>query len=196
MTPIVLASMSRVRARLLTDAGVPFEQLDPRFDEVEAKGALAAEAPRAVAAALADGKALAGAAQRPQALVIGADQTLEVEGRLFDKAGSMEEARERLQLLRGRSHQLHSAVAVASGEAVAWRHADSARLTMRDFSDAFLDAYLARNGRAALASVGGYELEGEGAQLFADVEGGYFTVLGLPLVPLLAFLREAGALAA
>jgi septum formation protein len=194
MTAIVLASQSRARARVLADAGVPFEAIDPAFDEANAKERLIGRSPCVVAGALAEAKALAGARMRPEALVIGADQTLDLEGRLFDKAQSLEEARERLMLLRGREHQLHAAVAVAHGREIAWRHVASATLTMREFSDGYLEGYLERNRRAALASVGAYELEGEGAQLFQRIEGDYFSILGLPLLPLLAFLRDTGAL--
>jgi septum formation protein len=194
VTPIVLASKSAVRARVLADAGVPFEVVDARFDEAAAKAALRGHAPGEVADALAEDKALAGAALRPGALVIGADQTLELEGRLYDKAASLAVARERLIALRGRSHQLHAAIAVARDGHVVWRDAATATLTMRDFTDAYLEAYLERNQRAALASVGAYELEGEGAQLFTSIEGDFFAILGVPLLGLLAFLRDAGAL--
>jgi septum formation protein len=192
--PIVLASQSAVRARVLSDAGVPFEVIDSQFDESAAKAALRHHAPREVADALAEDKALAGAAQRPGALVIGADQTLELDGRLFDKAATLAEARERLLSLRGRTHRLHAAVAVARDGHIAWRDLASATLTMRDFTDAYLEAYLEGNQRAALASVGAYELEGEGAQLFTTIEGDFFAILGVPLLGLLAFLRDAGAL--
>jgi septum formation protein len=195
MIPIVLASKSAVRAQVLTAAGVPFEAIDAGFDEAAAKTALAGRSPRDVAEALAAGKALAGAVRRPDSLVIGADQTLDVEGRLFDKAATMTEARERLQMLRGGAHRLHSAIAVARAGHIAWHEVATATLTMRAFTDTFLDGYLKRNHGPALASVGGYELEGEGAQLFAGIEGDYFAILGVPLLGLLAFLREAGALA-
>jgi septum formation protein len=194
VTPIVLASKSAVRARVLTDAGVRFEAIDSGLDEAGAKAALAGHAPREVAEALAEDKALAGAGQRPGALVIGADQTLELDGALFDKAPTLAEARARLILLRGRTHRLHAAIAVARDGHILWREVATATLTMRDFTDAYLAAYLERNGRAALASVGAYELEGEGAQLFDTVEGDFFAILGVPLLGLLAFLRDAGAL--
>lgn len=194
MTAIVLASKSAVRARLLKEAGVPFEAIDSGLNEVGAKAALAGHTPCEVAEALAEGKALAGAGQRPGALVIGADQTLELGGRLFDKAATLGEARQRLVALRGRAHQLHSAIAVARDGHILWRDLVTTTLTMRDFTDAYLEAYLERNPRAALASVGAYELEGEGAQLFEAIEGDVFAILGVPLLGLLAFLRDAGAL--
>jgi septum formation protein len=131
---------------------------------------------------------------RPQALVIGADQTLELDGELVDKAVDLAEARTRLSSLRGRTHRLHAAVAAAEDGEVVWRRIESPALTARDFSDAFLDRYLARAGEAVLASVGCYFLEGEGAQLFDRIEGDYFAVLGLPLLPVLAMLRDRGAL--
>ncbi|HEY2708994.1 MAG TPA: Maf family protein [Caulobacteraceae bacterium] len=198
MTPIVLASKSASRAAVLTGAGVPFEAASPGVDEAEAKARLLADGagPAAVAEHLAEAKAIAGSKLRPDALVIGADQTLDLDGRLFDKAESLAEARERLTVFRGRRHQLHSAVVVArAGEAV-WRVVESPSLTMRDVSDAYLDAYIARNGETLLGSVGCYMLEGEGVQLFEAIEGDYFAILGLPLLPLLRFLRSAGALAA
>jgi nucleoside triphosphate pyrophosphatase len=191
---IVLASKSVVRGRVLRDAGVPFEAIDSGLDEALAKAALKGQAPRAVAEALAEGKALAGAAQRPGALAIGADQTLELGGRSFDKAATLAEARQRLITLRGRAHQLHSAIAVARDGHILWREGARATLTMRDFTDDYLEAYLERNQRAALASVGAYELEGEGAQLFEAIDGDFFAILGVPLLGLLAFLRDAGAL--
>ena len=194
MIPIVLASKSAVRARVLAAAGVPFEVIDAQFDEAAAKGVLRGHAPREVADALAESKALAGAAQRPDALVVGADQTLELDGVLFDKAATLAEARERLIALRGRSHQLHAAIAVARDRHIVWRELATATLTVRDFTDAYLEAYLGRNQGAALASVGAYELEGEGAQLFTAIDGDFFAILGVPLLGLLGFLRDAGAL--
>jgi septum formation protein len=192
--PIVLASKSTVRARLLTAAGVAFEAIDSGFDEMGAKAALAGQAPWEAAEALAEGKALAGAGLRPDALVIGADQMLDFDGRVFDKAASLGEARERLRMLRGKEHKLHSAIAVAHGRHIAWREVATATLTMRGFTDVYLAGYLERNEEAALASVGAYELEGEGVQLFEVIEGDYFAILGVPLLGLLAFLRDAGAL--
>lgn len=195
MNPVVLASKSAVRTRLLTAAGVEFEAMDSGVDEAEAKAGLVGRTPDVVALALAEAKALRATAARPGALVIGADQTLDFEGRLFDKAASLDEARARLIMLRGRSHRLHAAVAVARNGQVVWRKCASSTLTMRDFTDAWLDAYLARNPGPVLSSVGCYELEGEGAQLFERIIGDYFAILGLPLLGLLEYLRKEGALA-
>lgn len=197
MTPVILASKSAARARVLGAAGVVFDTLGAGVDETSVKVDLLANgaSPREVADALAELKAVAASKGR-EGLVIGADQTLDLDGRLFDKAETMEEARERLVMLRGRAHQLHSAVVVAQKGVVVWREAPAATLTMRDFSDAFLDAYLARHGEALLGSVGCYRLEDDGVQLFERIDGDYFTILGLPLMGLLGVLRERGALAA
>ncbi|HEX4196900.1 MAG TPA: Maf family protein [Caulobacteraceae bacterium] len=194
MIPLVLASKSAVRARLLAAAGVDFEAVDSGVDEGPIKTRLADSTPKDVAMALAEAKALRASQARPPALVIGADQTLDLNGRLFDKPASLGEARDRLLMFRGRSHQLHAAVAAARGGEVIWRKAASSTLTMRDFSDAWLDGYLARNPGPALATVGSYEFEGEGAQMFERVIGDYFAILGLPLLGLLAFLRDQGVL--
>jgi septum formation protein len=133
---------------------------------------------------------------RPDAFVIGADQTLEFEGRLYDKAGTLEEARARLIELRGAPHRLHSAVVVARGGEAIWREVSTATLVMRNFSDAFLDDYLAREGEELLGSVGCYRLEALGAQLFSRIDGDYFAILGLPLLGLLDLLRNHGEIAA
>ncbi len=194
MSSVVLASKSAVRSRLLAAAGIDFEAIDSGVDEAAAKADLAGRTPDAVATALADAKALAGSALRPDALVIGADQTLDFEGRLFDKAANLGEARARLAMLRGRSHRLHAGAAVARDGKVLWRKCASSTLSMREFSDAWLDAYLARNPGPALSSVGGYELEGEGVQLFDRIIGDYFAILGLPLLGLLGCLRKEGVL--
>ena len=195
MIHITLASKSAIRAAILRGAGVSFEAVSPDVDEASVKEGLLARGgtPRSVAEALAVMKAVAVSRDR-QGLVIGADQTLELCGVLYDKAGSFDQARARLVLLRGETHALHTAVALARDGAVIWGHVDTARLTMRAFSDAFLDGYLARAGAGVLTSVGGYQLEGEGAQLFEAIEGDYFSILGLPLIPLLGALRREGVL--
>jgi septum formation protein len=151
--------------------------------------------PKAIAEALAEQKAVRISAARP-GLVVGADQTLEFEGGLYDKVDTVAAARERLMLLRGKPHQLHSAVVVARDGAPIWRETVSATLTMRAFSDAFLESYLSAEGEAALGSVGCYRLEGLGAQLFAGIDGDYFTILGLPLMGLLDLLRQHEVLSA
>ncbi|HEX2801227.1 MAG TPA: Maf family protein, partial [Phenylobacterium sp.] len=127
--------------------------------------------------------------------VVGADQTLEFEGRLYDKVATLADARERLRLMRGKPHKLHSAVVVAKDGRPIWRALESATLTMRDFSDDFLETYLALEGEAALGSVGCYRLEGPGAQLFSRIDGDYFAILGLPLLGLLDLLRRHGVVA-
>ncbi|MFN3858923.1 MAG: Maf family protein [Caulobacter sp.] len=197
MTAIVLASTSAARRALLSAAGVPHEAISPGVDEDAAKTSLLADraTPREVADALAELKAVRASLKRPGALTIGADQTLDLNGRLFDKAVSLEAARERLALLRGRTHLLHSAVVVARDGQPIWREVPSARLTMRPFTDAFLDGFLARHGEGLLGSVGCYRLEDEGVQLFSAIEGDYFTILGLPMIGLLDLLRRHGALA-
>ena len=190
---ITLASASSVRAALLKAAGVAFEVGTSGVDETAIKDRLLAEGrtPAQIAAILAETKAGAVARTRP-GLVIGADQTLEFDGDLYDKAADLAEARERLRTLRGRTHRLHAAVATARDGRPLWGETITSTLTMRDFSDAFLDGYLARNPGAALWSVGCYELEGEGIQLFDHIDGDYFAILGLPLTGLLAHLREEG----
>jgi septum formation protein len=193
--PIILASQSIARRAVLEAAGVPIEIAGAGVDEEAVKTAMLADGatPRDVAEALAERKAVAVARSRPE-FVVGADQTLEFEGRLYDKATTIDEARARLKLLRGKPHRLHSAVAVARDGVLVWRELDTATLTMRDFSNRFLEDYLAVEGPAALGSVGCYRLEGPGAQLFSRIEGDYFAILGLPLLGLLAFLRQHGAL--
>jgi septum formation protein len=166
-----------------------------RIDEDAVKAAFRAEGADAAgcATALAEAKALRVSARRPGALVIGADQMLVCDGEWFDKPAGRPEARAHLLALRGRAHELVTAACVARDGAVLWRILDRPRLVMRRFSDAFVDDYLDAVGEAALASVGAYQLEGRGVQLFAAVEGDFFAILGLPLLPLLDFLRGHGA---
>ncbi|PGH54892.1 septum formation protein Maf [Azospirillum palustre] len=191
---LVLASGSRTRAAMLEQAGVPAILDRPLVDEDEVKAAGRAEGvpADAVAEALAELKAQRITRRHPGALVVGADQMLDCEGRWFDKPADRAAARAQLLDLRGQTHQLVScAVVVRDGERM-WHKTDSARLTMRNFSEAFLDDYLDRVGDDVLHSVGAYQLEGLGAQLFHRVEGDFFTILGLPLLPLLGFLRVHG----
>jgi septum formation protein len=194
---VLLASKSAARRALLEGARVPFEAVGSGVDEDVLKQDLLARraGPAAIAEALADAKALAVSKTRP-GLVIGADQTLELDGALYDKVETPAEAAERLRLLRGKPHRLHAAVAVASQGAVVWREMQSATLVMRDVSDAFIAEYLAHEGEAALGSVGCYRLEGMGAQLFEAIEGDYFTILGLPLLGLFELLRKEKVLSA
>lgn len=193
--PVILASTSAIRRQVLTGAGVPFEAVSPGVDEEAAKVSLraAGAGPRDQADALAELKALRVSAKRP-GLVIGCDQILQCDGRAWDKADTLEEARERLRALRGRAHTLECAAVIARDGVPIWRLLKTSRLMMRDFSDAFLDDYLARHGEAALSAVGCYQLEGAGAQLFERIDGDYFAILGLPLLEILAFLRLHGAL--
>jgi septum formation protein len=193
---ILLASASASRATLLRNAGVVFEAVSSGVDEAVIKTRLlnAGEGPAAIAETLAEAKALAVSAD-DRRLVIGADQTLDLDGELVDKASCVEEVRDRLRRLRGRTHLLHSAAVLVRNGAIVWRSLSSPQMTMRAFSDDFLEDYLARQGEAVLSSVGCYHLEGVGAQLFERVEGDQFAVLGLPLIQLLAALRDEAALA-
>jgi septum formation protein len=194
---IVLASTSQTRSRILAAAGVSHKSADPGLDEAPLRTALQdqGDSARDIAKALARAKALALSPSMPGQLIVGADQILIQNGELFAKPQSLPDAARQLRALRGRSHVLISAAAlVRDGEVLAEPCAQT-RLTMRNFSDAFLAAYLREEGDAILGCVGCYHLEGLGAQLFATIEGDYFTVLGLPLIALLASLRELGMLA-
>ncbi len=192
--PVVLASTSIARRALLQGAGLAFEIVAPGVDEDAVKRDLAGADAACLATALADRKALAVSARRPDAVVIGGDSTLACDGRLFDKPADVDAACEQLRFLRGRAHELQSAVSVARDGGVVWRHIDTARLAMRPFSDDFLTRYVDASRDWLTSSVGAYRLEGTGAQLFERIDGDYFTILGLPLLPLLAWLRSAGVL--
>jgi septum formation protein len=193
--PIMLASRSKARQMLLAAAGVPVEVRPADLDERNLEAAASSRAPGAVAAHLARAKASAVAQLCPGRLTLGADQTLALGAEHFAKPADRAAARTQLRALCGRTHELHSAIALVKDENVLFEHVGRARLTMRPFSDEFLDAYLDAAGTAATASVGGYQLEGLGVQLLERVEGDYFTVLGLPLMQVLDFLRRLGCLA-
>lgn len=198
MTPlpkeIILASQSEVRKRLLDAAGVKALPIAARVDEQSIMQALVAEdaKPRDIADTLAEMKARKIADKNPRALIIGCDQTLDFQGEVWSKPTSLAVAREQLLRLRGETHRLHSAVVLYDDGEPIWRHIATVRLTMRTFSETYLDDYLARNWEMARYSVGCYMLEGEGIRLFETVEGDYFSVLGLPLLPLLGYLGMRG----
>ena len=191
---LVLASKSDSRRAILQSAGIPIDivpaEIDERTIEARAGSVDAGE----IAALLAREKATAVAAQMPGPLVLGADQTLALGERLFTKPSDLAAAREQLKTLRGKTHILHAALAVARDGEIVFEHRDEARLTMRAFSDAFLNRYLETAGHAVTASVGAYQVERSGIHLFERIEGSHFTILGLPLLPLLDFLRREGAL--
>lgn len=196
MTRLILASKSAARRDMLTGAGVPFDVRAADVDEAAVKARFDPAEAAGLAEELARAKALAASRAAPDAWVLGADQTLAFDGGLVSKARDLDEARARLAAMRGRVHHLHSGAALARDGQVVWSGVDTAGLWVRDFSDAFLDAYLAAEGEALLACVGSYRLEGMGAQLFARIEGDYFTVLGLPLWAVLDQLRRHGIIAA
>jgi septum formation protein len=195
---LVLASQSTSRRAMLAAAGVPFEAMAPGVDEDAAKQALRAEGvgARDLADALAELKALKLSRRLPGALVLGCDSTVALDdGTMIDKAESMEALGEQLQRLSGATHGLYSAAVIAENGQAVWRIVDRAKMTMRPLSDSFIADYLAAEGEALLGCVGGYRIEGRGSQLFARVEGSQFTVQGLPLLPLLDYLRTRGVLA-
>ena len=191
---LVLASKSAARRTMLADAGVPFSVQVADVDEDAVKASHDPADAAGLAVELARVKALAVSRHDDDAWVLGADQTLALDGGLVSKAASMNDARSRLLSMRGRAHHLHSGAALARNGQIVWSGVDTATMRVRAFSEAFLDAYLAAEGDGLLACVGSYRLEGMGAQLFEAVEGDYFTVLGLPLWPVLAELRRAGVL--
>jgi len=194
-TPLVLASRSAVRRTLLEAAGVPVEICPADIDERGVEAGAPLQAPVAIAALLAREKAALIAERNRGRLVLGADQTLSLDGRRFTKPADRAAARAQLRALSGRTHELYSAIAFVQDGAVLFEHVGVARLTMRAVSDRFLDDYLDAVGDAATASVGAYQLEGFGIQLFERLDGDYFTVLGLPLLTALDFLRRHGCLA-
>lgn len=193
---IILGSGSRFRRQLLENAGLAVEVDRPQLDERVAERAVEGSGltPPELAEILAEAKAAEVSARNPGRLVLGCDQTMSLEDRLFHKPEDMEAARRHLLALSGRTHELHSAVVLARDGETIWRHVSTARLTMRELDPAFIGRHLARVGAKALESVGAYQIEGEGIQLFEAVEGDHFTIVGLPLLPLLAELRRLGAI--
>jgi septum formation protein len=194
--PLVLASRSSSRRAMLESAGIPIEVCIPDLDERAVEAAAGIRRPVEVAALLAREKAKAAARLMPRRIVVGADQTLALEDRRFDKPRDRAGARDQLTALAGKTHYLHSAVAVAQDEDVLFDATDTASLTLRKLSGSFLDRYLDTAGGAVLESVGAYQLEKIGIHLFDRIEGDHFTILGLPLLKLLGFLRRNGSLAA
>jgi septum formation protein len=193
---VILASTSPTRQKLLAAAGLGFAAHKPKVDEKALQQELAGVPSKDMALKLATAKAKSLVAEFPAALVIGADQTLEFNGSTQHKATSLAEARHQLEQMLGRSHNLHSAVVCAGRQGVLFARVETATLTMRSASAAFIDGYMAAMGSRMLNSVGGYEFEGRGIQLFEKVEGDFHTILGLPVLPLLAFLRTQGIMPA
>jgi septum formation protein len=193
---VVLASKSSARAGLLAAAGVDFTVQPAGLDErtVEAPLIESGESPSTIALALAEAKAVSVSMRYPQAIVIGADQTLDFEGRCWTKPANRDAAARQLAMLTGREHRRHSAVVAATGGSVIHRQVETAVLTMRALAPAEIEAYLDIVGDDILSSVGAYQIEGRGIQLFDRIDGDYFTILGLPLLVVLAWLREQGAL--
>ncbi|MBY3443460.1 Maf-like protein [Rhizobium laguerreae] len=197
MTPkLILASSSPFRRMLMENAGLSFEAHAARIDEraVEAPLEKAGAKPDAVALVLARAKAEEVSSRFPKSLVIGSDQTMSLGDNVFHKPTNLADAARHLQVLSGVTHRLNSAVAIVSDGVVLWEHLAHAELTMRPLTMDFISRHLARVGERALSSVGAYQLEGEGIQLFEKIEGDYFTILGLPMLPLLKKMRELGAI--
>lgn len=193
---IILASSSPFRKALLVNAGVAVEAVPASVDEraLEAPLKGSGVSPEDVALVLAEAKAVDVSEKKPGALVLGCDQTLSLGDEVFHKPADMEGARRHLLALSGKTHQLNSAAVLARDGAVLWRHVGIANLTMRKLDPAFIGRHLARVGDKALASVGAYQIEGEGIQLFEKIDGDYFTIVGLPLLAVLAELRKLGAI--
>ena len=196
MTDFILASGSQIRRQILDGAAIGFSVIKPDVDEAAIKAARSELSPAEMALVLGQAKAEAVSRDQPGALVLGADQTMELDGRLLDKLPDAALARDRLIAMRGRAHQLHSGLTLCRDGETVWQYGQTSTLHVRAFSDEFLDHYLAHAGFALTASVGAYAYEGLGAQLFEKVEGDYYAILGLPLLPLLAALRDQGVLPA
>jgi septum formation protein len=194
--PLVLASQSKSRQSLLQAAGISFEARPADIDERGVQAASGLKDPAAIAALLARSKALDVSSRLSGRIVIGADQTLALKNRLFSKPAGREQAAGQIRALAGQTHELHSAVAVARSGELLFEHVSVARMTMRSMSDAMIETYLDAAGVAVTTSVGSYQLEGCGVHLFERIEGDHFTILGLPLLPLLQHLRSIGVVAA
>ena len=196
MTNLILASQSASRRAMLTAAGVPFASETAGVDEDAAKASLAGLPPRDLADALAELKAIKVSLRRPEALVLGSDSIVALaDGTLLDKPGSREQAAEHLARMSGGTHRLWSAAVMAAAGAPVWRHIEAATLHIRTLSYSFIEDYLGREWPAVAGCVGVFRIEGLGVQLFERVEGSHFTVLGLPLIPVLGYLRDRGVLA-
>lgn len=195
--PLLLASSSQIRLQLLQGAGLDVSASAARIDEESITASLLAEdaKPREIADALAEMKARKLAEKNPKALVLGCDQVLAFKGRIYGKPDTPNAALEQVRLFRGETHQLLSAVVLYDEGKPIWRHVAEARLTMRPLSDAYLESYIDRNWNSIRHSVGGYKLEEEGVRLFSAIEGDYFTILGLPLLPLISYLGTRGFIA-
>lgn len=191
---IILASGSAIRAQIMREAGLNFKIITRSVDESAIKTAMLAEGalPRDIADALAEAKSIK-VSRENAGLVIGADQIMVMDGQIFDKPKSMDEARERLLSMRGKSHHLIGAVVICEDGHPVWRHMSKTTLNVRDFSEEFIDDYLQQEGGSILKSVGAYRFEGRGAQLFTEVDGDFFSILGLSLLPVLDYLRLRGA---
>ena len=192
--PLILASQSRARQTLLANAGISFDAVPADIDERSVQKKSGLTAPGEIAGLLAREKACFVSSKNPGRHVVGADQTLALGNRLFSKPAGRAEAAEQLQSLAGQTHELHSAVAVARDGKIVFSDVSVARMTMRRLGESEIEAYLDQAGQAVTTSVGAYQLEGLGVHLFERIEGDHFTILGLPLLPLLAFLRSEGLL--
>ena len=192
---IILASTSKIRGEILGAAGIKFSVMNSGLDEDKAKSSIAGLSPQKISLALAKQKSEKISARHPKAVTIGADQVLGFENQIFNKPVSRADAEKQLSMLRNATHTLYSAVSCAIAGAEVWNHCSEARLTMRDFTPEFLSSYLDSSPPDYLSSVGAYKLEETGIQLFEKIEGDYFTILGLPILPLLGFLRARGIIA-
>ena len=193
---IILASGSAIRRKLMAEAGLDFEVITKPVDEAAIKESMLAEFARLrdIADALAEAKSMR-VSRAESGLIIGADQIMVMDNKLFDKPKNIDEARERLKLMRGKTHYLMGAVVICENGNPVWRHMAKTKLTMREFSDEFLEDYLAKEGELVTKSVGAYRFEGLGSQLFSHVEGDFFSILGLSLLPMMDYLRIRGAIA-